>query len=118
MLVGFLFGCLVDYMTRGKSRFYFKYRTFTADDFSSSQSRAESTSSMVYGEKLREAYRTLGVDEHVSDEEVRQACKRLALRYHPDKVAAQTESERAAAERIFKMIMEAKEIVFKARGMR
>ncbi len=118
LVVGFLFGCLVDYMMRGRQSFRFTYRTFSGEDFRNSQGAGGSPFSAVYGERLREAYRTLGIDENVTDEEVRRTCRSLVLRYHPDKVATRSESERAAAERIFKMIAEAKDIVFKARGMK
>jgi len=119
MVAGFLFGCLVDYMVRGRRTFRFTYRTFSGEDFRNAQQGTGGAAfSTPYGEKLREAYRTLGIDETATDEEVRQTCRSLVLRYHPDKVATRSESERAAAERIFKMIAEAKDIVFKARGMK
>ncbi|MCI5451579.1 J domain-containing protein, partial [bacterium] len=44
--------------------------------------------------------------------------RRLALRYHPDRVASQGEQERAAAERIFQQIGSAKDVIFKARGLK
>ena len=70
------------------------------------------------GSSLDEAYRVLEISPSASDEEVRAAYRRLVLRHHPDKVAALGEDIRRAAEEKMQAINEAKERIFKARGMK
>ena len=52
-----------------------------------------------------------------SDDEVRKAYRKLALEHHPDRVAALGEDVRKAAEKKFQEINDAKERIFKARGI-
>jgi DnaJ like chaperone protein len=66
---------------------------------------------------LESAYRVLGVSPSASDDEVKRAYRRLALEHHPDKVAALGEDVRRAAEKKFQQINEAKERIWKARGL-
>lgn len=69
------------------------------------------------GDSLDDAYKVLGVAPSATDDEVRRAYRRLALQHHPDRVATLGEDIRKAAEKKFQEINEAKERVFKARGM-
>lgn len=66
---------------------------------------------------LESAYKVLGVSSSASDDEVKRAYRRLALEHHPDKVAALGEDIRRAAEQKFQRINEAKERIWKARGL-
>jgi DnaJ like chaperone protein len=66
---------------------------------------------------LESAYQVLGVSPDASDAEVKRAYRRLALNHHPDKVAALGEDVRKAAEKKFQKINEAKERIWKARGL-
>ena len=66
---------------------------------------------------LASAYQVLGVSPDASDDEVRKAYRRLALEHHPDKVAALGEDIRRAAEKKFQQINDAKERIWKARGL-
>jgi DnaJ like chaperone protein len=66
---------------------------------------------------LEAAYQVLGVSPDASDAEVKRAYRRLALNHHPDKVAALGEDVRKAAEKKFQKINEAKERIWKARGL-
>ena len=66
---------------------------------------------------LDSAYRVLGVSPSASDNEVKRAYRRLALEHHPDKVAALGEDIRRAAEKKFQEINQAKDLIWKARGL-
>jgi dnaJ domain protein len=63
------------------------------------------------------AYKVLGISSSATDEEVKIAYRKMALRHHPDRVSALGEDVRKAAEKKFQEINEAKERIFKARGI-
>ena len=63
-------------------------------------------------------YQVLGISPNATDEEVRQAYRILALKHHPDRVANKGEVAKEKAERTFRQITEAKERIFKARGLK
>lgn len=69
------------------------------------------------GTSVEDAYRVLGVTADASDEEVKRAYKKLALKYHPDRVDTLGEDVKEAAKRKFQELNEAKEIIFKSRGI-
>lgn len=69
------------------------------------------------GDSLEAAYKVLGVPPTATDDEVRSAYRKLALRHHPDRVATLGEDIRSAAEKKFQEINDAKERIYKARGM-
>ena len=66
---------------------------------------------------LEEAYKVLGVSPEATDEEVKTAYRKLALKHHPDRVATLGDDVKKAAEKKFQEINNAKEMVYKARGM-
>ena len=70
------------------------------------------------GTTLEQAYKVLEVSPDATDDEVRKAYRKLALEHHPDKVETLGEDIKKAAEQKFKQINEAKEIIYKARGMK
>ena len=70
------------------------------------------------GNSLEEAYKVLEVAPTATDDEVRAAYRRLALKHHPDRVATLGEDIRKAAEEKFQSINNAKERIYKARGMK
>ena len=59
----------------------------------------------------------LGVRPDATDDEVRAAYRKLALKHHPDRVATLGEDIRRAAEKKLQEINDAKERIYKARGM-
>lgn len=68
-------------------------------------------------DSLEEAYKVLGVSPSATDDEVKAAYRKLALKHHPDRVATLGEDVRKAAEKKFQEINNAKEKIYKARGM-
>ena len=72
----------------------------------------------LHGDTLDDAYKVLEIEPTATNEEVRAAYRRLALKHHPDRVAALGEDVRKAAEEKFQCINNAKERIYKARGMR
>lgn len=64
------------------------------------------------------AYKVLEVTPDATDDEVKRAYRRRALKHHPDRVASLGEDVQKAAEEKFKQINEAYERVCKARGMK
>lgn len=70
------------------------------------------------GQSLEEAYQVLGLTPDATDDEVRRAYKRMALENHPDRVANLGEDVQRAAEKKFQQINEAKERIYKERGMK
>ena len=62
-------------------------------------------------------YRILGITPDATDEEVRKAYRRMAIQYHPDKVATLGEDVQKAAEEKFKAISQAYEAICRDRGI-
>lgn len=77
-----------------------------------------SLSAMFGRSDLNHAYRILEVDPSASDDEVKKAYRRMAMKYHPDKVAQLGEEVQRAAHEKFKKVQEAYEAIQKERGMR
>lgn len=63
------------------------------------------------------AYIALEIDPSASDEEVKKAYRRMAMKYHPDKVANAGEEVRQQATEKFRSINEAYETIKLGRGM-
>lgn len=77
----------------------------------------ESIRSMFYKE-VGGAYTMLEIDASASDDEVKKAYKRMAVRYHPDKVAALGEEIQKGATEKFQSIQAAYEQIKKERGLK
>lgn len=69
------------------------------------------------GQSLDDAYAVLGISRNATDEEVRKAYRKMALQYHPDRVATLGEDMKAAAQKKFQEINNAKERIYKSRGL-
>jgi DnaJ-domain-containing protein 1 len=68
-------------------------------------------------DSVEESYRILGVKSTATNEELRQAYRRLALLYHPDRIQTRDEASRLQAEQMFQLINEARDRIWKIRGM-
>ena len=66
---------------------------------------------------LEAAYKVLGISPSATDEEVKAAYRQMALKHHPDKVATLGDDVRKAAEKKFQEINDAKDKIYKARGL-
>ena len=64
------------------------------------------------------AYKVLEIEPTATDDEVKKAYRRLALKHHPDRVASLGEDVQKAAEEKFKQITDAYERIRKARGLK
>ena len=62
-------------------------------------------------------YRILEIDPSATDAEVKKAYRRMAVKYHPDKVATLGEDVQKAAEEKFKAVSRAYEEICKERGI-
>lgn len=79
---------------------------------------SELNSMLNLGSKtIREAYAVLEIDETATDEEVKAAYKRMVVKHHPDRVASLGDDIKAAAEKKMREINEAKDLIYKARGL-
>lgn len=64
------------------------------------------------------AYAVLEIPRTATDEEVKKAYRRMAMKYHPDKVAQLGEEVQKAANEKFKKVQQAYEAIQKERGMK
>ena len=66
----------------------------------------------------KDPYKVLGLDSNASDDEIKKAYRRLAMKYHPDKVEGMGEEVKRNAEAQFREINEAYEQIKAERGMK
>lgn len=66
---------------------------------------------------IEDAYKILGISPNATNDEVKAAYRKMALKHHPDRVSTLGDDVRLAAERKFQEINEAKERIFKTRGL-
>ncbi len=76
-----------------------------------------SSSSTANEMTLDDAYKILGVNPTATDDEVKTAYRKMALKHHPDRVATLGDDVRKASERKFKEIGQAKDKIYAARGL-
>jgi DnaJ like chaperone protein len=63
------------------------------------------------------SYKILEIERTASDDEVKKAYRRMAMKYHPDKVSHLGEDYRKSADEKFKKVNEAYEKIKKERNM-
>jgi len=63
------------------------------------------------------AYKILEIEKAVSDDEVKKAYRKMAKKYHPDKVITNNEAIKKGAEEKFKEVQRAYEQIQKERGI-
>ncbi|MCA0131387.1 TerB family tellurite resistance protein [Winogradskyella alexanderae] len=77
----------------------------------------ESIKAMFYN-STDNAYKILEIDKSVSDDEVKKAYRRMAKKYHPDRVGHLGEEYQEGAEEKFRQVQEAYEHIQKERGFK
>ena len=77
----------------------------------------ESVKNMFY-RNVDSDYKVLGVEPDASDEEVKKAYRKMAIKFHPDKVSQIGEEYQKGAKEKFQKIQEAYEEIKKRRGMK
>lgn len=73
--------------------------------------------SMFYKETDESAYAVLGISPNATDDEVKSAYRRMAMKNHPDKVSTLGPEVQKAAEEKFRQVQEAYETIKRQRGM-
>ena len=76
----------------------------------------ESIKSM-FRNTIEDYYKILEVEPTASDEEIKKAYRRMAMKYHPDKVVGMGDDVRKAAQEKFQTLSNAYEKIKKERGM-
>lgn len=71
----------------------------------------------MFKNTVEDWYKILEIDANVSDDEVKKAYRRMAMKYHPDKVSTMGEDVKRAAHEKFQKLNEAYEKIKKERGM-
>ena len=82
--------------------------------FSYSGSSSRPGSSMLC---VSASYKILEISSKATDDEVKKAYRKMAVKYHPDKVASLGEEFQNAAKEKFQKVQQAYEEVKKSRGM-
>ena len=63
------------------------------------------------------SYKILEIEKSATDDEVKKAYRKMAKKYHPDKVVTENEAIKKGAEEKFKQVQKAYEQIQKERGM-
>ncbi len=87
-------------------------------NYQSGQSNYSGGSSYSRPSYKEDPYQVLGISSSATDDEVKKAYRRLAMKYHPDKVESMGEEVKKNAEAQFRKINEAYEQIKAARGMK
>jgi DnaJ like chaperone protein len=71
----------------------------------------------MFKNTIEDLYKILEIDSTVSDDDVKKAYRKMAMKYHPDKVATLGEDVKRTAHEKFQKLNEAYEKIKKERGM-
>lgn len=71
----------------------------------------------MFKKNLDADYEILGIESSATDDEVKKAYRKMAVRYHPDKVASLGEEYQKGAKEKFQRIQEAYDSIKKTRGL-
>lgn len=71
----------------------------------------------MFFKEADQAYKILEIQKSASDDEVKKAYRKMAKKYHPDRVVTQDEAIKRGAEEKFKQVQTAYETIQKERGM-
>ncbi|MBP9136615.1 MAG: TerB family tellurite resistance protein [Chitinophagales bacterium] len=77
----------------------------------------ESIRAMFGKNTLKDAYAILEIDDSANHEDIKKAYKKMAAKFHPDRVSHLGEEHAKAAEDKFKKVQDAYELVKKAKGI-
>lgn len=77
----------------------------------------ESVRNMFYRD-IDSDYKVLGVDPSATDEEIKKAYRKMAIKFHPDKVSQMGEEFQKGAKEKFQKVQEAYEAIKKRRGFK
>lgn len=77
----------------------------------------ESVKNMFFRD-VNSDYKVLGIDEFATDDEVKKAYRKMAIKFHPDKVSQMGEEYQKGAKEKFQKIQEAYEAIKASRGMK
>jgi DnaJ like chaperone protein len=70
----------------------------------------------MYFKDINSDYQILEIESNVSDDDVKKAYRKMAIKFHPDKVAALGEEVQKAAKEKFQRVLQAYENIKKQRG--
>ena len=104
-----------DYVSMFTRHVNSRFNSNTGSGSSYNRSRSYTSSSST---TRKDPYKVLGIDSSATDDEVKKAYRRLAMKYHPDKVEGMGEEVKKNAEAQFREINEAYEQIKTARGMK
>lgn len=77
----------------------------------------ESVKNMFYRD-VNSDYKVLGIDSDATDDEVKKAYRKMAIKFHPDKVAQMGEEFQKGAKEKFQKIQESYDAIKKTRGFK
>lgn len=88
-----------------------------ADMLGVSKSDFESVKNMFYRD-VDSDYKVLGIEPSATDDEVKKAYRKMAIKFHPDKVAQMGEEYQKGAKEKFQKIQDSYEAIKKKRGFK
>ena len=72
----------------------------------------------LFYKDVSSAYKVLGIEKNTTDDELKKAYRKMAVKHHPDKYNQLGEEQRIAAKEKFQKIQEAYEQIKKERGLK